>query len=95
ESLWDAMNRVSQQEGATVAKFNLCGLGSRDPELIRGLQSLGMRIGALLQWTVQVQPLEGQAVLHLYGNKQVVLPSAHAKLLWVVQKHPYHEDSAL
>lgn len=95
ESLWDAMNRVSQQEGATVAKFNLCGLSSRDPELIKGLQSLGMRIGASLQWTVQVHPPEGQAVLTVYGLKQVVLPSAWAKALWVVQKHPYHEDSAL
>jgi hypothetical protein len=78
-----------------VVKFNLCGLGSRDPELIKGLQSLGMRIGASLQWMAQVHPPEGQAVQLLSGLKQVVLPWAWAKVLWVVQKHPYHEDSAL
>ena len=78
-----------------MVKFSLCGLGSRDPDLIKGLQSLGMRIGASLQWTVQVPAPEGQSVRLINGNKQIEVPSAWAKLIWVIQKYPFGKVSDL
>jgi DtxR family Mn-dependent transcriptional regulator len=95
ESLWDATGRISSQGDASVVKFILCGLGSRDPDLIKGLQSLGMRIGASLQWTVQVPAPEGQSVVLINGTKQIEVPSAWAKLIWVIQKYPFGKVSDL
>ncbi len=89
ESLWDVIASGDQPGDPPKAKYSLCGLGSRDPDLIKGLQSLGMRIGSSLQPVNCSQSPEEIYELLVSGIKQVCVQSAMAKQIWVVRKFPF------
>ncbi|MBM3936673.1 MAG: metal-dependent transcriptional regulator [Sphingomonadales bacterium] len=89
EFLWDAMQSMQNLGDWPEVKFSLCGLGTRDPELLKSIQNLGMRLGITLHILASVPGLDDLCGVILSNIKEVQIPSVMAKQMLVVRKYPF------
>jgi DtxR family Mn-dependent transcriptional regulator len=103
-NLWKIYSEPPESEPLSAGKYSLCGLESRDANLVKALNNLGMRMGISLRFTLEAGMEDAgtrsfphryhqrggeECMIRLPNHKVVQIPAQVAQQFLVIRKYPY------